>query len=181
MKLIASTLILLALSSPVSAAEVDKLRALPDGTTLLSINRDPRLNTSPGTWNHAAIVANGHIVESQAGIVERGQGKGVINTTFADFLSRDYSKIIALVPLDSGLGERAADRADQFVGLPFRKLSSLPRRETPRREKRGMNCNSTVRAAFVDAGGPKMPKQKIPDRFLAMRGKLYGSATITIR
>jgi hypothetical protein len=54
-----------------------------------------------------------------------------------------------------------------LVSRPFRKLSSLPRRETPRRERLGQNCTSVTRSSHVAAMGRQFPKWKIPDRIHA--------------
>ena len=161
MKPLALALLLL-LAGPAFGVE---LASLPPGTVLLSRNKLEADNQSPGYWNHAAIVTKGHIVESQGKPVEGGKS-GVIATSFADYLARGYTPLIALQPLDAAIGLKAAEKAETLIDKPFRKLSSLPRRETERRADRGLNCNSLVRAAYVAATGEQYPKLKIPDRFL---------------
>lgn len=161
--MILRTLLALMIAATGYAAD---LASLPPGTVLLSRNRNEAENTTPGSyWNHAAIVGKGRIIESQAEPVEGGKS-GVIATTFADFEKRDYTPVIALQPICAGLGLKAAEKAETLVGKPFRKLSSLPRRETDRRADRGLNCNSVVRASYVAATGEQYPKLKVPDRFL---------------
>ena len=140
------------------------------GTVLATRNRDPRLNTSPGgqILNHLAIVVNDHqVIESQAGIVEHGQGRGVIRTELADFMARDYDRILALEPIDPAVGARAAAIAETLVGLPFARLSSLPGVDRPFIfERRGMNCDSVIRYSYRQASGERLRTLRIPNRAL---------------
>jgi hypothetical protein len=130
---------------------------LPAGSILLSRNRDERENTSPGYWNHLAIVdTTGDVIEDQA---EQG---GVIRTLVVDYLSRDYGRILVYQPLDMATGERAAARAETLVGLPHRTVSSLRRRFPPRARQRGLNCVSVIEIAY----GPEdrqIRRLKVPD------------------
>lgn len=167
--------LLLTFAGPAFGVE---LASLPPGTVLLSRNKVEADNQSPGLWNHVAIVGKCHIIESQAEPVEGGKS-GVIATSFADFEKRGYTPLIALQPLDAAVGVKAADKAETLVGKPFRKLSSLSRRETERRADRGLNCNSVVRASYVAATGEQYPKLKIPDRFLEHPELFKPAVTLT--
>jgi cell wall-associated NlpC family hydrolase len=149
------------------AAEFCAAAELPLGTVLVSRNRIEAENTSPGRMNHLAIyVGNQTIIESQAGIVEKGQGRGVIRTDVRDFLARDYSEIVALEPVDPVVGQRAAATAETLVGLPFRQLSSLPGKDRPRAMQRGVNCDSVIRYSYRQASGERLRRLRIPDRAL---------------
>lgn len=141
----------------VSSKEETLLQSLPDGTLLESRNRKERENTSPGYWNHTALKSGDHIVESQS-------GKGVIQTSFLEYLSRDYSRILALEPVDSKVGSKAADVSETLVGLPFREFSSLRGRDTQFSRERGMNCVSVVRYSERIASGERLRLFKIPDQ-----------------
>jgi len=144
------------------------------GTVFVSRNANEAENTSPGHWNHLAIyVGNGVVVESQGGIVEHGQGRGVIRTSLLDFLSRNYSQILALEPVDPVVGARAALFAEALVGLPFRKWSSLPGVDRPRAMQKGINCDSVVRYTYRQASGERLRRLRIPDRALNYTGKLF--------
>jgi hypothetical protein len=125
---------------------------LPPGTVLLSRNRCERENTSPGHWNHTAIVVNAtEIVETQAEPVERGQ-VGVIRTQLSDYLARDYEPIMAYQPRDLAAGQRAAMRAENLVGLPNRNASSIFRRFPAWRQEKGLSC---VTSAVEIPWGPE--------------------------
>jgi hypothetical protein len=92
---------------------------LVDGSVLASLWGDPKLDTSLGTWNHLAIVAGPDcIVESQA-------DKGVVKTSFTEYLKRPYARITAFKPKDKEAGQRAALRALSIVGKEHGELSSL--------------------------------------------------------
>lgn len=107
---------------------------LAPGTILVSRNANEADNTSPGFWNHLAIVAGANeVIESQA-------GQGVIRTPLAVYMARPYRPILALKPLDCQAGQRAAARADELVGLPHRALSSLFVFNGQPRRKIGVNC-----------------------------------------
>lgn len=145
------------------------------GSVFVTRNRIEAENTSPGHFNHLAIyVGNGIVIESQGGIVENGQGRGVIRTQLGDFLSRDYVPILILEPVDPAVGLRAAAIAETLVGLPFRKWSSLPGVDRPRAIRRGINCDSVVRYSFRQASGMRLRRLRIPDRALMYAdGRLF--------
>jgi hypothetical protein len=116
--------------------------ALPAGTILVSLNVDPRENTSLGYWNHVAIMVNS--VE----LVEAQECCGVIRTPLTTYLQRPYSRILAIEPSDRQQGITAARRAEQLVGLPFRPLSSIVRYEGPWQQSRGVNCVTVIKVAW---------------------------------
>ena len=167
-------LLLLLLCSATKAQTVFDLAALPDGTVLQSRNADERLNTSPGFWNHLAIVSNGHIVEAQ-------EGQGVIQTSFQTYLARPYSRIRAFTPVSLEEGERIADTSETLNGKPFRLLSSLPGKDRPRAMDRGMNCDSVVRFSARQATGKRLRRMRIPDRMSIMVSRGVVNPPITLR
>jgi hypothetical protein len=118
---------------------------LPAGTVLVSRNANEAENTTPGHWNHLAIVVGEELIESQ-------EGKGIIRTTLAEYLSRPYAQpILALLPCDRAVGERAATKAATFVGQPYGKLGSIlrgPARRMSRGEKVAANCVVPIKAAY---------------------------------
>jgi hypothetical protein len=143
--------LVLLLSAAVCQAE------LTPGCVLLSRNRDEQLNTSIGHINHLSIVAtNGDIIEAQ-------EGQGVIRTPLEDFLKRDYEPVQVMRPCDAAVGEKAAKRAEQLVGLKFRKFSSVFRRQ-----RRGTNCVGVIKHAYF--AEPRVRSIKIPDHVLRLTG-----------
>ena len=93
--------------------------AYPPGTIMVSRNSDERQNTSPGYFNHTAIVV------SDTEIVESQEGQGIIRMPLAAYLARQYSRILAFKPRDTVAGLRAAKRAEQLVGRQYGNASSL--------------------------------------------------------
>lgn len=133
---------------------------LPDGTVLVSRNRLEKENTSPGFWNHLAIKHGDHIVEAQ-------KGPGVIRTSFDTFLGRDYSRILALEPVNLEAGRRAAEVSESLVGLKFNLISSLPGKDRPLLMRvRGVNCDSVIRYSERQATGLKLRTLRVPDKAL---------------
>ena len=138
-------------------------QSLPPGTILLSKNADEALNESPGTTNHVCVVANdGSIIESQAGI-------GVQRISLATYRARKYSPPSAMIPCALEVGKRAAAKAESLVGLPFRKISSIFRRQGERRQKKGLNCVSVVKWSYWDEDR-RVRRIKIPDHVLRLEG-----------
>lgn len=160
-----SLIVLLCLSAFCRAAvptqsELVLMNAVPTGTVFISRNADERENTSPGFWNHLAIKNGDHIVEAQ-------QGRGVIRTSFVDFLTRDYSQILAQEPNNLQEGFVAGSTAESLVGLKFRLTSSIPGRDWPLLMRvRGVNCDSVIRYSERKATGERLRTLRIPDRAL---------------
>lgn len=143
-----------------TAKNVTDLGLFPDGTVLVSRNRIERENTSPGFWNHLAIISQGHVVEAQ-------KGPGVIRTSFSVYLGRDYSRILVLEPQDLDAGVRAAAISESLVGLKFNILSSFPGKDRPLlMQVRGVNCDSVIRYSERQATGLKLRTLRIPDSVL---------------
>jgi hypothetical protein len=122
---------------------------LPAGTVLVSRNANEAENETPGHWNHLAIIV------SPTELIESQEGKGVIRTPLAEYLSRPYAQPIqALLPCDRAVGERAATTAATFVGQPYSKLGSIlrgPARRMSRGEKIAANCVVPIKAAYWQA------------------------------
>ncbi len=138
----------------------------PPGTILVSRNADERQNRTPGVWNHLAIITGDAVVESQ-------QCEGVIKTPLAEYLARDYSKILALTPRDEAAGARAARRALALVGVPERRLSSLLVFHGLRRERLGLNC--VTAAVEIPWAGEFLGARLIvlPDGFLRIAPRAF--------
>ena len=135
------------------------------GTVLVSRNADERENTSPGYWNHTAVyIGNQQIVESQA-------GQGVILTSVDEFLSRQYSRIIALAPRDALAGEQAAQRAQRLVGLRHAPGSSFFPFQGPLRQRMGLNCVSIVEISW-------QARFNIPDQAFRFRRVFLPAETV---
>lgn len=124
---------------------------LPPGTVLCSRNRSEEENTSPGYWNHLAIVVSDGVVEAQQGIVEHGQGEGVIKTSIEDYMARDYSRIRAYLPLNVEHGQCAAMRAERLIGLPHAAAASLKPMQGAAAFRCGHNCVSVIKTAWIFA------------------------------
>jgi hypothetical protein len=132
---------------------------LPPGTVLVSKNIDPALNTSIGDANHVAIVAlDGSIIESQ-------EGKGVQKITLAEYQARPYSPPQAMTPCALETGRKAAAKAESLVGLPFRKFSSVFRRQGELRRTLGLNCVSVFKVAYWEESR-QVRRVKTPDDVL---------------
>lgn len=112
------------------------------GVVLISRNLDENLNTTPGYWNHLALVASDkEIIESQ---VE----KGVIITPFTEYQNRKYL-FIAAYPIDSSIGQTAVAIAKEMVGKNYGKFSSFrPRLST---DFIRYNCTSIVEIPYSKA------------------------------
>lgn len=146
------------------------LRLFP-GTVLVSRNLDESLNTSPGFWNHLAIVINANvIVEYQAGIVEHNQGRGVIRTSLQDYMYRAYHPVLALLPMNNPAGFCAAKRAAELVGLPGRPGREYERFIGRHGVKWVRNCVSVITLAW----GPNdraMRRVLMPDGIMRFVGR----------
>lgn len=115
------------------------------GTIFAAINAGgDEANTSPGHWNHLAVMGpNGRVIEAQADPV----GKTVA-VPFADFFRR-YPEIVAFdLGLDDVQREKFVAAAVEQLGTPYRKL--------------GSNCVTLVRRCDVAAVGQD-PRWRIPD------------------
>lgn len=149
------------------------MRTLLPGTVLMSRNADENENTSPGFWNHLAIiVSDDDIVEAQAGIVEHGQGRGVIITKVSDFMSRDYGQVIAYEPRNPQMGVGAAKRARALVGRPHAPGASVLRRPGRKRPNAGQNCVSVVKVAWGTTV-TRIRNIVIPDGFARVAGSSF--------
>ena len=144
---------------------------LPAGTILISRNQDESQNTSPGHWNHLAIVSSETPFTT---IVEAQAGQGVIKTPLSVYLKRPYEPVQCLVPCDRAAGQRAATKAESYVGLPYSKLGSILRvkaRRLQRGEKPSVNCVVPVKAAYW-AEDRRARRVKIPDDVLKLANGL---------
>jgi len=152
--------------------ELSTLAGIPDGTVLVSRNFLESENTSPGYWNHTAFKNGNHIVEAQV-------GRGVIRTSFTEYLSRNYSRILALEPVNFSVGEKAADVSETLVGLKFNQLSSLPGKDRVRAmQNRGVNCTSVIRYSERQATGNPLRRMRIPDRMFQYPELFRSSFTV---
>jgi uncharacterized protein YycO len=132
------------------------------GTVLISRNNDESLNTSPGHWNHCAIyVGGGRIIHSL-------RDQGVVETVYGEWLAYDCTWV-SLIPIDVSVGYKAAFKATQLVGLPYRMLSSVFLRA--RNLNRGINCvDAAVRVPYEYALGKSLSSIHWPDHVIELTG-----------
>ena len=113
-------------------------------------------NPSPGHWNHAAICCgNDRIIEAQIEPYNR-----IIVSSWREFYYR-YPEIVVLRP-PAHFARELAQRSEQLVGMPYRKLALF----FTRRSKVGHNCVSIFRQAWTDTTQID-PGWKIPDHMRA--------------
>lgn len=155
--------------------QLSRLESLPDGTVLQTRNADERENTSPGYFNHLAILSDGWVIEAQ-------QGCGVIQTSYQDFLARAYSQIRAFEPVNLEVGDYAGEVAETLIGLPYAPYHSslLPGDQPLLMNMRGVNCIPVVRYSYRHASGECLRELRIPDEadVLVSRGILRQPVTI---
>lgn len=132
---------LLLVAGPSQEGEAQRsFKVLPLGTVFVCRNLDESLNTSPGYWNHLAILVNADTV------VESQQSQGVIETPLSAFYQRGYN-LGVIFPRSKEMGEMAAKFAKQEVGRPYGKISSIgPFWRFGRR-----NCVSVIERVYARA------------------------------
>jgi Orthopoxvirus protein of unknown function (DUF830). len=129
---------------PVTAYAVPPLL---NGDLVLTRNDAETGNTSPGYWNHVAIVA---VSEGVTYIIEAQGGHGVIAVDERKFFER-YPKYRIFRYADRDAGYRAAVAAWERIGTPYLLTASIRARIRP--DGDGDNCVSLVRRAYLKATG----------------------------
>lgn len=120
---------------------------------------DEEKNSSPGYWNHAAIMDHhGYIVESLKDI-------GVVKQDFDKW----YNSLETFMPVRFIRNESkayvAGEMSNYYLGKPYRFITSAFRFIGPIRENIGLNCVALVRLCYRDALGYD-PRYFIPDDLL---------------
>ena len=137
------------------------------GDIFLTRWADEEKNTTPGHWNHAAILMDGwQIVEAQMA------PNTVLVEDFDVFWNR-YAEIVVLRVnhvLGHSIGLRMASNARLIVGSPYRKIASGF--NFLRRSGRGENCVSVVRKCYRDAVGDD-PGWTYPDDIAKKHGRIF--------
>lgn len=128
-------------------------------------------NTSPGFWNHTAIVLD------SINIVHALENKGVILDTI-DNLLKDV-KYCAVLRLNDGSRKQVfARKAVALEGSPYRTIASIF--NFLRRSYRGENCVSVARKAYKQAYNDD-PRWKLPDDiFEDRRFRIVGKRNIDV-
>lgn len=91
----------------------------------------PELNKTLGYWQHAAIVANGLIIEGQA-------GPGQVILVREDYFRKRNPEHIVLRSTNQEIAQRAAIAAFNYIGVKY--------------DVKFFNCVTLVRRCFSDAG-----------------------------
>ena len=113
-------------------------------------------NRSPGWYNHAAITTAAGIVEAQMHVVngkwsdDKSAPGGVILSESQEFWDRYPIILVRRLP-GLGVGEKAAEKAQEFIGTPYWRIPRLFR--GLRNLERGVNCVVVVRASVAYAVG----------------------------
>lgn len=128
---------------------------------------DEDKNTSPGYWNHSAILNH------QGDIVEALIDKGVVKANFDNWV-KEVDRYCVVRHFDFEAAKRASIACNNYIGKPYRLLTSTFTIIGKRRINMGLNCVAVVRLAYKDA--IRDYKVSFPDDFLN-RGdfrKIYG-------
>lgn len=129
---------------------------------------DEEKNTSPGYWNHSAIL-NHH-----GNVVEAIKDKGVIKEDFDKWLS-EIDNYCVVRHIDAEIAKRASITCNNYIGKPYRLLTSTFTIIGKRRMNLGLNCVAVVRLAYRDAANMDY-RVSFPDDFLNREAfrKIYG-------
>jgi len=132
------------------------------GNLILTRYKDESKNTSPGYWNHVAIVSN------RDSIIESLRDEGVVELNIKDSLVKINSLDIVyrvIEPFDKQTMEKAGERSIDYLGLDYRFSSSIFKRFGQRRLEKGVNCVTLARLIYKDILGYD-PRWKRPDDIL---------------
>ena len=121
---------------------------------------DEAKNTSPGHWNHSAIL-------SPSGVIESLSGRGVVANNFSGWITaiNKESHCLHLRCIDPVAAQGAGNFAPIMVGGKYRAASSVFRNLPLWRIRRGLNCVSVVRISYKQVLGYD-PKWTTPDGIL---------------
>lgn len=130
---------------------------------------DEDKNSSPGYWNHAAIL------DEHGNIVESLMDKGVVKQDFDEWFNSLESYCVVRY-FDSQVALQAAREAAKYIGKPYRLITSTFTIIGPLRTQLGLNCVALVRLCYRDAAGYDT-RVSFPDNFLEREGfrKIYGN------
>jgi len=125
---------------------------MKNGTILLTRHDEEDENTTPGYWNHAAIISDtGTIIEA---LLE----KGVVETPLQEWLD----SVDIAIGLQYENMDKAAREARYFLGRKYRRIASVFKKLGQRRQRLGLNCVSVVRLCYFHAN-KKDPQWIVPD------------------
>ncbi len=128
------------------------------GDIILTRNLKEEDNGSPGYWNHAAIYCGKFkVIEAQA------KPNEVLRVSWFTFEQRYPEIIVVRFPIDST--DKMVSRAEQLIGKPYRKFSSLFFRSGWLRNKMGYNCVGVIKECYRYATGNNI-KWRFPDDIL---------------
>jgi len=146
------------LTEPMSSQELNQQLPRPVvGDILITRNANEEDNSSPGYWNHVAIYTRFDVVvEAQVGPA------AVIQAEWPEFWNRYPEMRIMRMEMDGATREKLARAAQELVGTTYSRFASLHRAFRRGSRRRGENCVSVVRRAFMRSTGTD-PRWRKPD------------------